>query len=203
MKPEEIRKLIKQEVDNAFLSKNKKSTYENFGTPRHVHNGKDSPKINQADVVPGIGTTGSMTFATSGRQYKVKLTFNPTQIFFNGVVTNGTNRFMIVGSAYLGKSFYLQSDSVDQVVPGPYFNVIQSCTAAAITGVTGIRVHEGHLVRAQTTSSVVVAELTIPNLAFPTFGSTVLTSKGYEDGFLYLDCYLAAGYSIVGNLMIT
>jgi len=203
MEKDKLQKLIREEAEKVFNQKMKSVQYGNFSTPRHVHNGKDAPKISQADIVPSTATTGSMTFATSGRRYKVKLTFNPKNIFFNGLVTNGSgNRTMVVGSAYLGPCFYLQEDSVDQVVPGPYFNVIQSCTAAHITGLTGIRVHEGHIVRVQNNSAVTIAELTIPNMAYSPFNTTDLSSKGYEDGFLYLDCYLASGYQIIGNLMI-
>ena len=173
-----------------------------FEIPKHIHNGKDAPRINQVDIEPGYGTSGSMTFATDGRRYRVKLPSAPTQVMFYGVTTNGTNRLLNIGYAFLGKSFYLQEDTVDSVVPGPYFNVVQCCTSTGVTGVTGVRVHEGHLVRAQSDATTIVGELTIPTYAYTPFGKEgQKDNRGYLDGYLYLDCYLASGYQIVGNII--
>lgn len=198
---EQLRKEFRDTAEEIFDAKSKELQSAAFEIPKHVHNGKDAPRINQVDIEPGYGTSGSMTFATNGRRYRIKLPSAPTRVFFNGVTTNGTNRLLNIGTAFLGKSFYLQEDSVESVVPGPYFNVVQCCTTAGSTGVTGVRVHEGHLVRSQD-GSTVVAELTIPSYAYTPFGKEgQKDNRGYLNGYLYLDCYLATGYQIVGNII--
>ena len=211
MTPEELHDLkaqLRKEAfdiaEEVFDKKTKELQMTSFEIPSHVHNGQDAPRINQTDVEPGFGTSGRMTFATSGRRYRIKLPSAPTRVMFYGVTTNGTNRLLNIGSAFLGKSFYLQLDTVESVVPGPYFNVVQCCTTAGSTGIIGVRVHEGHLVRTQTDNTTIVAELSIPSFAFPPFGkSTQRDNVGYKDGFLFLDCYLAPGYEIVGNIICT
>jgi len=201
-----LRKEMLDIANEVFDKRSKELEFSSFEIPKHTHNGKDSPRINQVDIEPGYGASGSMTFATSGRRYKIKLPSAPTHVYFYGVTTNGEggNRILNIGTAFLGKSFYLQPDDVETVIPGPYFNVTQCCTSANILGLTGVRVHDGHLVRSQSDSKTIVAELTIPSLAYPTFGKEGQNdNRGYLNGYLYLDCYLASEYSIVGNIICT
>ena len=203
---EQLSKEFRDTAEEVYNAKAKELQAAAFEISKHVHNGNDAPRINQVDIEPGYGTSGSMTFATNGRRYRIKLPSAPTRVFFNGVTTNvasgGSNRFLNIGTAFLGKSFYLQADSVDSVVPGPYFNVVQNCTTAGITGIQQIRVHEGHLVRTQDSGGTTIAELTIPSYAYTPFGKEgQKDNRGYLDGYLYVDCYLATGYQIVGNII--
>lgn len=197
--------MIRQEAEKVFDEKMKKGNFTNFKTPRHVHNGQDAPKVNQYDIVPGDATAGKIEFATSGRRYSIKLTFNPTQILFNGVATNDTDYAMIVGCARLTKSgYYLQPDSPDSVRPGIPFSVVQNSTCMWGGTLASAPASEGHIARAQRAGTI-YASLTIPGGGFSenNFSDSTQYDKPYENGVLYLDFYCASGWYIIGNFTIS
>lgn len=62
------------------------STSDQFAvsqTPFHTHNGQDSQKISQSNIVAGTRASGNITFAQS-TNYRLGITFNPTNIMFYG-----------------------------------------------------------------------------------------------------------------------
>lgn len=80
MDEKRIREIIRGELAaSSNLSRFRVNTI-----PQHVHNGTDSPKINQSNVIPGIRTVGRIFFARTA-QYVINTPFNPTSVRFNGV----------------------------------------------------------------------------------------------------------------------
>lgn len=205
MTQEEIEQLIKEQTETLVDKKLKQFRFENFNTPRHEHNGKDSPRINQADIVPGNALAGKIEFATSGRRYKLKLTFNPTQVLFNGVATNDTDFALIVGCARITNGgAYLQPDTPDSVQPGTPFPVVQNSSGIWGGTLNTSAPSEGHIARAQR-SGVIYASLTIPGGGFSenNFPTSTQYDKPYENGVLFLDFYCASGWYIIGNFTIS
>lgn len=219
MTEQQIQKMIDEAVEKAMTKTSKKSQYGNFVTPRHIHNGKDAPKINQADVVPGRSTIGSLTMS-SNQRYTLGLTFNPTQLIFLGVATGpNAERVQINSVARFGTGYYLQPQSGSVVTEGGVEqNVIQGGNwFMADNGTTNFRasVTEGHLANATDFSGDVAVRATIPNLSTQaslsyTDGEAPISgfygdrsTKGWGNGFVYVDVTLKSGWSLFATFIVS
>lgn len=147
MDDSDILELIQSEVHKA-----QQAGKFNLTTPpnhRHTGRGQDAPRINQADIIPGQRAEGSITMEQE-TVYKIGVIFNPSAIWVHGNVTgpNG-EKFLIVGNAQIGSSFYLQpSNSVSVITGGPQQNIIQSTSYFGVDsgGSFHTLVDEGHIV---------------------------------------------------------
>lgn len=219
MKPEDIKKLVKEETTRQINEQLKKDVYTNFKTPRHVHNGKDAPKIHQADIVAGRNALGSISMEESKR-YTLGLTFNPTQMLFFGVATGpGGERVQIASCAKFGPGYYFQPESSDSVTTGgTEQNVIQGGSWLwTDNGVTVFRSRaiEGHLVNIDNVAGDIVARATIPNLstqASLSYGDGLApvtnlygdrSTKGYGNGFVYVDVTLETDWDISATFIVS
>lgn len=79
MTEQDIKRIVQQEIK----AQNAASRFGFTQIPRHLHNGVDSPKINQANVTPSTRASGSISMAHSG-QYRLGIISNPTAIQFYG-----------------------------------------------------------------------------------------------------------------------
>ena len=73
-----------QDLSQRVIDRNQ--TQDQFGvsqTPYHTHNGTDSQRIIQSDIIPGLRASGNITFAQN-TSYKLGITFNPHSIMFYG-----------------------------------------------------------------------------------------------------------------------
>ena len=178
--------------------------------PAHTHNGVDSPRIPASSVIPVLRGSGNINFATSLTRYKLSITGNPTQMLFYGNATHTSGgaidiRAMLMGSAQFGPSYFLQPVNASSVAPGIIGNVIQSGQAFVVSNsATDVRTlsTEGHLVTVNSAGSI-VARATIPNPWTYADASFGYTTKGWGVGFVYIDVYLASGWEINGNCVIT
>lgn len=200
----QLRKEFRDTAEEIFESKTKDLQFSSFDTPNHAHNGKDALKVSQRDVIPGDAAAGRIEFATSGRRYEIKLTFNPTQVLFNGVATDDTDVAMISGCARLTPGgYYLQPESPGSVRPGIPFPVVQNSTCVWGGTFASAPASEGHIARAQR-SGTIYASLTIPGGGFNENGFPLsVTDRPYKNGILYLDFYCDTGWYIIGNLTIS
>lgn len=192
------------------------SKYGVASVPLHVHNGADSPRIKQSDLITSYGTTGTITMSTDGQRYSIGLNtqngaFAPSNIRFNGIVVNSTTaptiRALCVGDAFLGNSFYLQpvaGSSTAVTEGGPAQVIVQSGSYILVNNsgsgpATQALSTQGHIVSV-TFNSVIVARATFPDL-----GDFQVTqaSDPIVNGNLQVDVSLAAGWSIIGNFTIT
>lgn len=128
MDDSQLRNIIRQEIASASSQNRFRMSTNN----RHVHNGFDSPKINQNNVLAGNRLEGRITFSHVGT-YKIAVNFNPNSVWTQGNVTDGIvggAKFIVVGNAQLGgNSYYLQpGDSNSTTVGGLVQNIIQSTT---------------------------------------------------------------------------
>lgn len=196
----EVESLVNGLVDQRM----KKMQMTTMQVQRHEHNGIDMLRVKQRDIIPGEAAAGRIEFATSGRRYGIKLTFNPTQVLFNGVASNDTDVAMISGCARLTPGgYYLQPDSPTFVQPGNPYPVVQNSTCIWGGTYASAPTSEGHIARAQR-SGTIYASLTIPGGGFNESGFVLSRSdKPYEDGILYLDFYCDTGWYIIGNLTIS
>ena len=212
--------MIRDEAERIFEQKMKSIQYGNFATPRHVHNGSDSPKISQSHIIPNRNAVGSIEMSSSQR-YTLGLTFNPTQLLFFGVALNsGTGeRVQIASAAHFGKSFYFQPDSTSQVTQGGVKqNVLHGGSWLwTDNGTTTFRSRaiEGHLTNIDDVGGTIVARATIPNLSTQaslsyTDGTAPITgqygdrsTKGYGEGFVYVDVTLSSGWEIAATFIVS
>lgn len=142
-----IRSIVQQEI----AKNNQRNKFNLTTTPQHGHTGKgqDAPRLNQSDIIPGLRCEGSIAMAQA-TIYKIGITFNPSAIWIHGNVTGASGeRFIIVGNAQLGPSFYLQpGNSTSVVTGGPKQTNIQSTTYFGVDsgGAIHTLVDETHIV---------------------------------------------------------
>src|SRR6266481_940853 len=166
--------------------------------PRHTHDGIDSIQVSQADIIPNIRASGSITFATS-TEYRLGITFNPTSVWFYGNAVHRTAgtidiRAHVVGNAQLGPTYNFQAQTTTSVqIGGDVQNSIQSSTMFLIDSSTSpvtVRAitDELHLVEVEYPGTSIAARATVVN---------------YSAEAVIIDVSLAAGWTIVGNYLVT
>lgn len=212
--------LTKSEVQAMIDAAARKGQFTSFNTSRHEHNGSDSPRVHQWDIIPGTSALGSITMA-SNQRYTLGLTFNPTQLLFFGVAVGATNgeRVQIAAAAKFGQTYYFTPESSSSVTQGgTEYNVVQGGSWLwTDNGTTTFRSRaiEGHLVNIDSDGSTIVARATIPNLSTQAsldyedglapisdlYG--LRSSKGYGQGYVYVDVTLATDWSIVGTFIVS
>lgn len=220
MNKNEIKQMIREEAEKVVDARFKSGQYKNFQTPRHVHNGSDAPKISQSHIIPNRNAVGSIEMA-SNQRYTLGLTFNPTQLLFFGVALNsGTGeRVQIASAAHFGTSFYFQPESTSMVTQGGVEqNVVQGGSWLwTDNGTTTFRSRaiEGHLTNIDDVGGTIVARATIPNLSTQasltyTDGTAPVTglygdrsTKGYGEGFVFVDVTLASGWEIAATFIVS
>lgn len=211
--------MIQSEVKRVLAEESKKTRYDNFKTPRHEHNGKDSPRIHQWDVIPGNSAVGSIDLENNQR-YTLGLTFNPTQMIFTGVAVGPSGeRVQVFSVARFGTGYYFQPESTSSVTQGgTEVNVVQGGSWLwTDNGTTTFRSRaiEGHLVNIDDVGGTIVARATIPNLSTQaslaySSGTAPVTgnygdrsTKGYGNGFVYVDVTLAGGWYISATFIVS
>jgi hypothetical protein len=216
---EQLRKEMRDMVTEMFETKANESRFAAFEVPKHVHNGKDAPRINQGDLIPNTHAIGSLDMENNQR-YKLGLTFNPTQMLFFGVAVGPSGeRVQISSAAKFGESYYFQPESTSSVTQGGTIqNVVQGGSWLwTVNGGTTFRSRaiEGHLVNIDSDGVTIVARATIPNLstqASLAYGNGLApvsneygdrSTKGYGDGFVYVDVTLAAGWYISATFIVS
>ena len=211
----DIRRIAKETFDKEL----KNIKWSNFDTPRHVHNGKDAPRVNDADVVVGRSALGSIEMNNS-RRYKLGLTFNPKQMLFLGVATGPAGeRVQINSMARFGTGYYFQPQSDNSVTEGGLeLNVVQGGNwFMSDNGTTNFRasVTEGHLANATGFGGAVDVRATIPNLStqaslvYPDGKAPVTdnygdrSTRGWGNGFVYVDVTLTSGWTLFATFVVS
>ena len=142
---QKIRQIVREEL----ARKDDSSRFRLTSIPNHKHDGVDSLKIRQENIIPSVSVSGRITFAQE-TDYTINLNsnFTPSRIELYGIAYDasgiGGYRTMTVGTANLGPSFYLQpvagsTTSVQQgtkqypfptqMYDGSYATIpLQSCT---------------------------------------------------------------------------
>lgn len=137
MNEEQIRE-IAQEVYDQNQDKGRLS---NFKVPFHVHNGSDSPRISQDNVVPGTYATAGITSSTS-EIFTIE-TFPSTDtitlhgIAYDSSASPSTKKAHLNGSASIGNVFaYGNSNgasvSLIQMQNGTYVDIAMSSSSIYI-----------------------------------------------------------------------
>lgn len=181
-----------------------KAQYTVAHSSLHLHTGYDgSLRIPQANIIPTIRASGSITLATASTTYTLGTPQNnvPTSLFFYGVinhVTAGTTDIhsFVTGTAQMGQSFYFQPQSGTSVIAGGTMQTVtQSCSALIIDSTTP-------------TSPVVngfVGETHFIDMAYPA-GTTVaratVTAFNKNQVSIFTDT-LTSGWTIVGNFIVS
>lgn len=110
MDENKIRAIVKDEMRRSDSS----SRFNFRSIPFHIHDGKGSEQIQENDIIPSTSIVGNVKMATEGATYTIGLnsSFTPQNIMVYGTVTgtySGSEiRAMVIGSAQLTPSFYLQ-----------------------------------------------------------------------------------------------
>lgn len=160
MNEQQIRQLIQQEIAREKSS----SRFGINSIPNHTHNGVDSLRIKEEDLVQSVSVSGNISFASSD-EYTIYLnsSFTPSSIIAYGNITgSGLELYMSIGTASLVPSFYLQPKTTRTVVTGsieyPFIDPnldatvpLQSCCyIGSESTATGSNMHslssEGHIV---------------------------------------------------------
>lgn len=120
MNEQQIRQLIRQEMRNGQNS----SRFGLNSVPFHTHDGVNSPKVKEDNVIPSVSVIGSIRMATQGAIYTLGLNsnFTPQNIqtygAIRGTYNGSTVRAITVGSAQLTPTFYFQPGTNRSVVTG-------------------------------------------------------------------------------------
>lgn len=111
-----IRRIVQQEINKS----NNATRFNLSSVSNHAHDGIDSPKIQENNIVPPISVSGSITFSSVAiYTLTINAAFTPSSIFCTGnVVGSGTERYIFTGTAQLGRSFYFQPQDNRTVVAG-------------------------------------------------------------------------------------
>lgn len=125
MNEQQIKALIQQEIHkNQQIGK-----FGMYAVSRHVHNGIDSPSINQDNIIPGNSTAGNISF-DQVTTYNIGTNFNPSNVLLHGNVTGSSvQKFFTIGNAKFGPSSYLQPVSTTSVAPGGTSGNIVQCSS--------------------------------------------------------------------------
>lgn len=140
----QVQSMIRQEMAKSSQA----SRFNLTDIQRHQHSKNDVAPVNQNDIAPGNSTTGTVTFAQA-TTYNIGVNFNPTRVDVQGNVTGALGeKFLVVGVAKFGPSFYLQPGTTTSVVIGGQpESIVQSC---CYIGGTGGALHtvadQGHIV---------------------------------------------------------
>lgn len=115
MDEKKLRKIIQDEITKS----QKKVRFGVQNSPLHYHDGVDSPRIKAENIVPAASISGSITMSQVAR-YTLNLnsSFTPRNILCTGNVTGGSQRYMFIGTAQLGPSFFFQPGTDTTVVTG-------------------------------------------------------------------------------------
>ena len=188
MNEQDIRRIVQDEMSRNYRSGNPL-------VPPHQHNRVDNLPISQVNVIPGIRTSGSITFAHIGDYtLNIGVNPNPTLILCYGIVINAkpptqTRRVFTFGSAQLGPSYSLQPQSADSVkTGGPLQSLIQSSSYISVDNTGNVKaLTDGfHLVDVE--DSTIHARLSL---------------KSYNQNSITLTVdYLDADWEIIVNLVI-
>ena len=182
MNEQQIRAVVRQEIDSAISSKR-------FGLnpiPRHTHNGVDSPPVRQENIVPNVRVLGDITMQTNGTVYNLGINFNPTSLLFLGVATGTGHHAMIVGNAQLGTTSIFKASTSTSVTTGGQ-------TQSFIQGST-------QFIYISTTATVNTSELYIASLA----SDTRLEVVGYTNTSVQVKCLLGSSWDqFVGTFIVT
>lgn len=117
MDEQKIRRIIRDEIQ-----RNQNSSRFNGVTSvvDHVHNGVDSPSINEGNVVKTPILLGSIEFSSDTiytLNYNAQYTPSTVTMYSNVIGPSG-ERFVCIGSAYLTPAFYFQPQSTSSVSIG-------------------------------------------------------------------------------------
>lgn len=202
MTEQKIRAIVQDELNNNYRS----------GAPMvppHHHNGNDNLKVNQIDIINGVGVMGKINFKSNSTYTLYFSAQNPSRLDFNGFAfdTGASNSSaLIVGVAILGNAFYFQP-----FVPGvsakeggaefPAFNgnpksdgILAQCSSNLYIDSTNIantfpHTEQFFIMNAFSSSGVHVATGQLQNLT-PTSVDIVITN-------------LKPGWNVSANFIIT
>lgn len=103
------------------MKRNEASSRFNYRSiPFHTHNGTDSEKVQENNIIPSANVSGSITFAQE-TLYTLRLnsSFTPSFIIaYGNVVGNSSERFLTTGTASLSKGYYFQPETTTSVQTG-------------------------------------------------------------------------------------
>ena len=170
--------------------------------PKHNHDNVNSPHIPNSNVIKCMpGAAGSITFSHTG-DYVFNMYPNanttPTMVFCNAVIVDSisspTNRYLSVGSAALGQSYYFQPGTSASVQGGgPIQPFIQTSAYIGIdSSTTPVSPHalsgDYHIADVQYPSGTVHARLVL---------------KSYSNTSLVFNVpYLDSGWSIIAAITV-
>lgn len=125
-------KQIAQQVYQENQAKNQNTT---FKVPKHIHNGVDSPAVNQDNIVAGTYSMCGIT-ETSSEIFTIETFPNVNNISLYGIAADALGRkATISGEAFIGNCFAYGDQGGGSVTyikltGGQYSNIIQTAISA-------------------------------------------------------------------------
>jgi len=130
---ERIQAMVQKEIATQFpaLYRQEATKYGVASVPLHEHNGLDANKISQANIVPSLRASGSITMATDDTRYELGSSFNPTSVWFYGTAVRTNTTFTVTSANATAGAVYTNS--------GDTFIVMQTISGGTtlITGGDG------------------------------------------------------------------
>jgi len=214
MKPDDIKRLIQQEVQKQMSSANPAFTkaldqyvsQKTYLLPKvvpHKHDGVDNIKINAQNVVPNNKYVAFITITAGGGDVTINGITNPSQVLFYGIARNPvsgivTYKAQLFGNAQLGNCFQEQggisgiSPAYSLKIPSPTIQ-IGSCTF--FDGFSGAWIP--HVNEDQTTNNFIVLFDSSANLV------ASATIKSFTNTSIVLSTKCDAGWLVEGSIIIT
>ena len=144
---EQIRAIAQQ----VFNENSQGGQYSVYPTSLHTHNGTDSLKINQNDILPGTRiNSGSVAFSQQTR-YTLGITFNPTRIDFFGNAIGANLVFTVTAANATAGATYTNNSSTFTVL-----TTIAGATTLVTTSGSGNPASSGTLTKATGTGDATI-----------------------------------------------
>ncbi len=192
---------IKEIAQKVYDENQKKGQFGVFKVPNHVHNGVDSPLINQDNIISGTYSSVGLTSTTS-EIFTVETFPSVNEITLHGVASNGSGKkASLSGFAAIGNCFQYGavsgSVSLVQLNVGSYSDVVQSSSSIYIdtSDLAKTRVNaSGNTLATGTPSYIVyVADDTatiVASLQILRWSDTSITFQSVLGASWYIACYL-------------
>ena len=202
MDNEKIKNLIHQEIQ----SDKRLSQFNYDKIPAHEHNGIDTVKISQANIINNNKITVDFAATSPGGIGVIPNIPNLSRITFMGILANNasggtaTKRFILNGVAEVGNCYYINGTT--EVSTGTNIIAIENNMYVDSTDLTKNRIGAGNGLDAQHTNYLVYAQ---DNTATtPTTGLIGVMTVTYDEKNVTLNVStLATGWLLQGFLILT
>jgi hypothetical protein len=186
---------MKEIAEQVYAEKGVKSKYTVTQVPFHTHNGTDSARINQKDIIKNITNFGNFVATEGTSIVQINNVPNSSRITLSAIAFATSKQAVVNGYAAFGRcydfNFGTTITPTDTSTPGTPF--IQMCSFSYIT-ITG----------SGATLAVGSNVGTVPYIGYVNDGSEKVKMEviDFNNGVVFLQATVATGWTFGGNIII-